>query len=58
MKTSDTRACVFGGLLVACYGIYAFSNAGEPDGYIFGTVIAAVCAIGGYVVGSLKAAKE
>ena len=57
MNDAGQKACAFGGLVVATYAIYTISNPGA-DGYIFGTVVAAVCAIGGYVVGGLKGAQK
>ena len=57
MNDGSQKAVCFGVLIVATYGIYTISNPGA-DGYIFGTVIAAVCAIGGYVVGGLKGAQK
>lgn len=51
------KACFFGSLVVAVYVIYTVANP-KTDGYIFGSVIAAVCAIGGYVIGGLRSKKD
>jgi len=41
--------------IVACYGIYAFSNPGT-DGVVFGSILAAVTGLAGYTIA--KKAKE
>ena len=53
MKDGQTKACVFAGLVVTCYAIYTVSNPGA-DGLVFGSVIGAIAAIGGYAVGIVK----
>ena len=49
---SDTtlKAGIATAAIVACYAIYAFANP-TGDGVVFGTVMTALGAIGGYVVG-------
>lgn len=42
----DNQLVCMGGLIVACYAIYSFTNPGG-DGLLFGTVIAAVCTLAG-----------
>lgn len=44
-----SKACFFGILIVAVYGIHQASVGG--DGVVFGTVIGALCAVGGYAFG-------
>lgn len=43
-----TSVCAIGGI-IACYGIYAWSNPGT-DGAIFATILAAVVGLGTYVL--------
>ena len=54
MNDGTIKACVSVAAIIAAYGIYAFSNP-STDGAVFGTVMTALGAIGGYVVG--KASK-
>ena len=61
MNESTKKACIFGGLVVATYALYIGGNAATgqsiPDGVVFGAVVGALAAIGGYVVG-LTAKKQ
>jgi len=51
------KACVGIAGIVACYGIYSFNNPGA-DGYVFGSILAAVSALAGYTIAITKTPKE
>ena len=53
MKDGGARACVGIGGIIACYGIYAWSNPGA-DGVIFGSILAAVTGLATYTITGLK----
>ncbi len=53
MKDGATKICFGIGAIVACYGIYAWSNPGT-DGAIFATILAAVTGLAGYSVATLR----
>lgn len=55
MNDATVKTLVATGAIVGCYGIYAFTNP-STDGVVFGTVMTALGAIGGYVVGAVKKA--
>ena len=56
MNDATTKTCVATGAVVACYGIYTWSSPGT-DGYIFGSVLAAVAGLGGWAVAKVRATK-
>ena len=45
----DIKACVFGGLVLGAYVVHQVTVGG--DGVVFGSVIAAIVGVGGYVIG-------
>ena len=55
MKDGTIRALGTMAAVIGTYGIYAFTNP-STDGVVFGTVMTALGAIGGYAVG--KASSE
>ena len=57
MKDASIKVCVGIGAIVAVYGIYTFSNPGT-DGYVFGSVLAAVSALAGYTIAAMRKASE
>lgn len=56
MKDGEFKCvCAMGGI-VACYGIYAWSNPGT-DGAIFASILAALSALATYTVVSVRMRK-
>ena len=53
MKDGATKICVGIAGIVACYGIYAWSNPGT-DGAIFATILAAVTGLAGYTIAKTR----
>jgi len=53
MKEGGIKACVGIGGIVACYGIYSFSNPGA-DGLVFGSILAAVTGLAGYTIATVR----
>lgn len=49
------KACVGIGAILGAYAVYSVGNPGA-DGYIFGTVLAAIAALAGYTVGTVRKA--
>ncbi len=52
MNSTETKACIFGGLLVTVYAIHQATVGG--DGAVLAGVAAAIAAIGGYTVAAAK----
>jgi len=54
MKDSTIKVGIATGAILGAYAVYAFTNP-ATDGVVFGTVMTALGAIGGYTVGIVKA---
>jgi uncharacterized YccA/Bax inhibitor family protein len=53
MKDGTAKTAIATGAIIACYAIYAFTNP-STDGAVFGTVMTALGAIGGYTIAKVE----
>ena len=53
MKDGIIKVCFAMGTIVACYAIYSFTNP-STDGVVFGSILAALSALGGYTIATLS----
>jgi len=53
MNDGTTRTAIATGAIIGCYLIYAITNA-SSDGVVFGTVMTALGAIGGYTIAKVE----